>query len=148
MTSTTTAVMESHGAPWFQPVATGRTFESQQNGKDKPKPLLSVATDCRKQRMVGMRSRLASALPCPAGRSVPGRGGPERRRRPRPDGTGARGYTVGTRGADPEEVGVALVGVPHRCRPRMPVVVGGGQGQVPVGIDDLAHAGGEIILVA
>jgi hypothetical protein len=29
-----------------------------------------------------------SALPCPAGRSVPGRGGPERRRRPRPDGTG------------------------------------------------------------
>jgi hypothetical protein len=27
-----------------------------------------------------------SALPCPAGRSVPGRGGPERRRRPRPDG--------------------------------------------------------------
>jgi hypothetical protein len=27
-------------------------------------------------------------LPCPAGRSVPGRGGPERRRRPRPDGTG------------------------------------------------------------
>jgi hypothetical protein len=32
-------------------------------------------------------SRLGSALPCPAGRSVPGRGGPERRRRPRPDGT-------------------------------------------------------------
>ena len=31
-----------------------------------------------------------SALPCPAGRSVPGRGGPERRRRPRPDGTGPR----------------------------------------------------------
>jgi hypothetical protein len=30
----------------------------------------------------------ASALPCPAGRSVPGRGGPERQRRPRPDGTG------------------------------------------------------------
>jgi hypothetical protein len=29
-----------------------------------------------------------SALPCPAGRSVPGRGGPERRGRPRPDGTG------------------------------------------------------------
>jgi hypothetical protein len=33
-------------------------------------------------------SRLASALPCPAGRSISGRGGPERRRRPRPDGTG------------------------------------------------------------
>ena len=33
-------------------------------------------------------SRLGSALPCPAGRSVPGRGGPERRWRPRPDGTG------------------------------------------------------------
>ena len=29
-----------------------------------------------------------TASPCPAGRSVPGRGGPERRRRPRPDGTG------------------------------------------------------------
>jgi hypothetical protein len=40
-----------------------------------------------------------SALPGPAGRSVPGRGGPERRRRPRPDGSGARRYTVGTRGA-------------------------------------------------
>ena len=41
-------------------------------------------------------SRLVSTLPCPAGRSVPGRGGPERRRRPRPDGTGAQrcgGYT-------------------------------------------------------
>ena len=35
-------------------------------------------------------SRLESALPCPAGRSVPGRGGPERRRRPRPDGTDPR----------------------------------------------------------
>jgi hypothetical protein len=34
-------------------------------------------------------SRLGSALPCLAGRSLPGRGGPERRRRPRPDGTGA-----------------------------------------------------------
>jgi hypothetical protein len=33
-------------------------------------------------------STLGSTLPCPAGRSVPGRGGPERRRRPRPDGTG------------------------------------------------------------
>jgi hypothetical protein len=33
-------------------------------------------------------SRPVSTLPCPAGRSVPGRGGPERRRRPRPDGTG------------------------------------------------------------
>jgi hypothetical protein len=32
--------------------------------------------------------RPGSALPCPAGRSVPGRGGPERRRHPRPDGTG------------------------------------------------------------
>jgi hypothetical protein len=33
-------------------------------------------------------SRLGSASPCPAGRSVLGRGGPERRRRPRPDATG------------------------------------------------------------
>ena len=31
----------------------------------------------------------ASALPCPAGRSIPSRGGPERHSRPRPDGTGA-----------------------------------------------------------
>jgi hypothetical protein len=35
--------------------------------------------------------RPSSALPCPAGRSVPGRGGPERRRRPRPDRTGGSG---------------------------------------------------------
>jgi hypothetical protein len=36
-----------------------------------------------------MRSAQACiGLGCPAGRSVPGRGGPERRRRPRPDGTG------------------------------------------------------------
>jgi hypothetical protein len=39
----------------------------------------------------------ASALPCPAGRSVPGRGGPERRRRPRPDGTGTPMLTVCSR---------------------------------------------------
>ena len=40
--------------------------------------------------LIRMRSwpRLVSALPCPAGRSIPGRGGPERRRRPRPDGIG------------------------------------------------------------
>jgi hypothetical protein len=31
-------------------------------------------------------TRPRSTLPCPAGRSVPGRGGPERRRRPRPTG--------------------------------------------------------------
>jgi hypothetical protein len=42
-----------------------------------------------RQPELGTRVRLASALPCPAGRSVPGRGGPERRRRPRPDGTGS-----------------------------------------------------------
>jgi hypothetical protein len=39
---------------------------------------------------------LASALPCPAGRSVPGRGGPERRWRPRPDGNRAERYMLGT----------------------------------------------------
>jgi hypothetical protein len=38
-------------------------------------------------------------LAVPAGRSVPGRGGPERRRRPRPDGSGAHRYTLGTRAA-------------------------------------------------
>ena len=42
------------------------------------------------------RSRLGSALPCPAGRSVPGRGGPERRRRPRPDGTGTQSVRAGS----------------------------------------------------
>ena len=37
----------------------------------------------------GGRSRLTSALAAPAGPSGPGgRAGPERRRRPRPDGTG------------------------------------------------------------
>jgi hypothetical protein len=45
------------------------------------------------------RGRLVEAcigsLPCPAGRSVPGRGGPERRRRPRSDGTGSTGATLG-----------------------------------------------------
>jgi hypothetical protein len=39
-------------------------------------------------------SRFGSALPCPAGRSAPGRGGPERRRRPRPDGTGTPARSV------------------------------------------------------
>ena len=44
---------------------------------------------------------------------------------------------AGLRSRDPEEVAVAVVGVPDRCRPRVPVTVGGGEGQVPVGIDDL-----------
>jgi hypothetical protein len=48
-------------------------------------------------------SRLGSALPCPADRSVPGRGGPERRRRPRPDGTEPRSvlgpWSTGSPGA-------------------------------------------------
>jgi hypothetical protein len=43
----------------------------------------------RRPKLPGMQgSRLGSFLPCPAGRSVPGRGGPQRQRRPRPDGTG------------------------------------------------------------
>jgi hypothetical protein len=40
-------------------------------------------------------ARVSSALPCPAGRSAPGRGGPERRRRPRPDGTGTHRSVLG-----------------------------------------------------
>ena len=49
--------------------------------------------------------QLVSALPCPAGRSVPGRGGPERRRRPRPDGTGpsVRTGSVARRGPQGHE---------------------------------------------
>src|SRR5215207_9903860 len=47
-------------------------------------------------------AELVSALPCPAGRSVPGRGGPERRRRPRPDG--ARGPTGPRWGREPSKI--------------------------------------------
>jgi hypothetical protein len=69
-------------------VATRGKCERFENGGNKPKPLPRVATGCAQTLIVRMGSRLASTLPCPAGRSVPGRGGPERRRRPRPDGTG------------------------------------------------------------
>jgi hypothetical protein len=63
-------------------------------------------------------SRLVSALPCPAGRSIPGRAGPERCRRPRPDGTGA-----GLR--------VALVRA-GSVRHREPLVLGGHEQSRPV----------------
>jgi hypothetical protein len=49
---------------------------------------LTWIIDTARHCMACKRSRLVSALLCPAGRSAPGRVGPERRRRPRPDGTG------------------------------------------------------------
>jgi hypothetical protein len=66
------------------------------NGRDlrrSPFPKVTILPDLALQ--AGSRwSRLGSALPCPAGRSVPGRGGPERRRRPRPDGTGPDAHEI------------------------------------------------------
>src|SRR4029453_9579300 len=44
----------------------------------------------------------------------------------------------------PEQVGVALVGEPHRGRPGSSVAVGGGQGHVLVRVDDLPGQGGRI----
>jgi hypothetical protein len=41
-----------YGAPWLQPVATGRKSSRRGSCRNKPKPLLWVATSCRKQRMV------------------------------------------------------------------------------------------------
>ena len=82
-------------------------------------------------------SRLASALPCPAGRSVPGRGGPERRRRPRPDGTGRPrsvlgphhvgnpGFPAGTSGSPTGRLNPQVNG-PLRRRPGTPEEADGG----------------------
>ena len=41
-----------YGAPWLQPVATGRKPLRRGSGRDKRKPLPWVATSCRSQRMV------------------------------------------------------------------------------------------------
>src|SRR5919198_3461507 len=40
------------GAPTWQPVATARKWHRRESGKNKPKPLRSLATDCRKEPMV------------------------------------------------------------------------------------------------
>jgi hypothetical protein len=41
-----------YGAPWLQPVATARKLDPLGNGDNNPKPLPSVATRCREERMV------------------------------------------------------------------------------------------------
>jgi hypothetical protein len=41
-----------YGAPWLQPVASGRKSVGVENLENKPKPLPWVATSCRAQRMV------------------------------------------------------------------------------------------------
>ena len=60
----------------------------------------------------------ASALPCPAGRSVPGRGGPERRRRPRPDGTGTPECSRDCPGDAPRHPGMSEHRMGRRCSVR------------------------------
>jgi hypothetical protein len=45
-----------YGAPWLQPVATARKSQGRQNGRNRRKPSLLVATSCHKQRMVRRRS--------------------------------------------------------------------------------------------
>jgi len=75
-----------------QVIATSEAYESTASAI---KGIESVKRNARPPRSTTrptssllFRTTPSSALPCPAGRSVPGRGGPERRRRPRPDGTG------------------------------------------------------------
>ena len=67
------------------------TQRSTTDNTQRPRPALFPVLAGDESVRSGFASRwlvrLASALPCPAGRSVPGRRGPERRRRPRPDGT-------------------------------------------------------------
>src|SRR5919198_3489025 len=41
-----------YGAPWLQPLATGRKSDNRENRRNKPKLLPPVATSCREQRMV------------------------------------------------------------------------------------------------
>jgi hypothetical protein len=41
-----------YGAPWLQPVATGRKSLARENGSIKPRPLPPAATSCRLKRMV------------------------------------------------------------------------------------------------
>jgi len=46
------AAWSLYGAPWLQPVATGRKTGRLRNCANKPKPLPLVATGCRNERMV------------------------------------------------------------------------------------------------
>jgi hypothetical protein len=41
-----------YGAPWLQPVATGRKSLARENGSIKPRPLPPAAASCRLKRMV------------------------------------------------------------------------------------------------
>jgi hypothetical protein len=41
-----------YGAPWLQPVASGRKWHRRETGENKPKPLPCVATGCREDAMV------------------------------------------------------------------------------------------------
>jgi hypothetical protein len=66
----------------FTPASPVLASQSHRNSASRPRPTAQA------QRPPNLLTSVDSALPCPAGRSVPGRGGPERRRRPRPDGTG------------------------------------------------------------
>ena len=50
-----------YGAPWLQPLATGRKCEASETARTSRKPLPSVATSCRSQRMV--RNAMKKGLP-------------------------------------------------------------------------------------
>src|SRR6266545_2345610 len=50
-----------YGAPWLQPVATGRKSLARENGSIKPRPLPPAATSCRLKRMV--RNAMKKGLP-------------------------------------------------------------------------------------
>src|ERR687887_2142112 len=49
-----------YGAPWLQPVATGRKRETSETARTSRKPLPSVATSCRDERMVRRGRRFES----------------------------------------------------------------------------------------
>jgi uncharacterized protein YegP (UPF0339 family) len=75
-----------------QVIATSESYESKASAitvssRSSATPLARRSTT-RPTSSLLLHSMPASALPGPAGRSVPGRRGPERRRRPHPDGTG------------------------------------------------------------
>ncbi len=43
-----------YGAPWLQPVATGRKSLTRENGENKRKPLRPAATDCLRDGQEGV----------------------------------------------------------------------------------------------
>src|ERR687888_2170232 len=52
-----------YGAPWLQSVATGRKRNTLRNRRNEPKPLPSVATNRRSQRMVRVHSKKGRGSP-------------------------------------------------------------------------------------